>query len=48
VASIEQDACLRLAGVAGDERACDRRGHHHVTSHADAKRQACRDADQRA
>jgi hypothetical protein len=48
VASVEKDACPGLAGVAGDERAGDRRGHHHVTSHADAERQACASADQRA
>jgi hypothetical protein len=40
VASVEKDACPRLAGVAGDERAGDRRRHHHVTSHADAEGQA--------
>jgi hypothetical protein len=45
VASVQNDACFRLAGVAGDERAGDRRRHHHVSNHADAEGQTCGGAD---
>jgi hypothetical protein len=48
VASVEKDTCLRLASVAGDERAGNRGGHHHVASHADPEGQADGSADQRA